>query len=111
GTRCRHGSVPFRVDDALALARNVVHVLRDLRAFHLPRAQPPTQLAHELGLVVPALHVALREHAPAGVAGQLPADLDAPVLHERAALALLAEAEAFERCEQVHAEAVVGSEY
>ena len=69
------------------------------------------QLADELGLVVPALHVALGEHAAARVAGQLAADLDAPVLHERARLAFLAEAEAFERREQVHAEAVVGGEH
>src|SRR5881628_1631821 len=69
------------------------------------------QLADQLGLVIPALHVALGEHPAAGVARQLAADLDAAALHERAGLALLAEAEPFERGQEVHAEAVVGGEH
>src|SRR5262249_62270948 len=72
------------------------------------RAEAAAELAHQLHLVVPALHVALGEHAAAGVTRQRAAELDAPVLHERARLAFAAEAEALQREEQVHAEAVVG---
>src|SRR5438093_10287796 len=93
------------VDQALALAGDVVDVLRDLGALHLAVSETSAQLPDELGLVVPALHVALGEHAAAGVARKIAADLDAAPLHERAGLAFFAEAEALERRQQVHAEA------
>ena len=86
-------------------------VLGDLGPLHLSLAETAPQLADQLRLVVPALHVALGQHAAAGVARQVAADLDAAPLHERAGLALLAEAEALERGEQVHAEAVVRREH
>src|SRR5690606_12667373 len=79
-------------------------------ALHLPVTQPAAQLAHQFGLVIPALHVALGEHAAAGIARQLAADFDAPALDERPAFTFLAEAEAFQRGQQVHAETVVSGE-
>src|SRR5207245_4772693 len=91
-----------------ALSGDVVDILSDLGALHLPVAETAAQLADQLRLVVPALHVALGEHPAAGVARQLAADLDAAALHERAGLALLAEAEQLERGQEVHAEDVVG---
>src|SRR5262245_9488206 len=104
-------SRPPGVDQALALAGDVVDVLGDLGALHLPVTETTAQLADQLGLVVPALHVALGEHPAAGVARQLAADLDAAAMHERAGLTLLAEAEPFERGQEMYAEAVVGGEY
>src|SRR5207302_1574904 len=89
-------SRPPRVDQALALAGDVVDVLRDLRVLHLARPETAAKLSHELRLMVPALHVALGEHAAARVARQHAADLDTASLDERAALAFLAEAEAFQ---------------
>src|SRR5712691_2053614 len=100
-----------RVDQTLALAGDVVDVLRYLRARHLTAPEAAPQLTDELRLMVPALHVALREHAAARVAWQLPADLDAAVLDERAAPTLGAETETFQRREQVDTEAVVGGEH
>src|SRR5438093_5530676 len=99
------------IDQALALAGDVVDVLRDLGALHLAVSETAPQLADELGLVIPALHVALGEHTAARVARKIAADLDAASLHERSGLALFAEAEALERREQVNAEAVIGGEH
>ena len=77
-------------------------VLADLRALHLALGARVlvTQLADELRLVVPRLHVRLGQHAARGIAGDLTADFDAAALDERAALAGLAEAEAFEVVEE-----------
>src|SRR5215469_7773970 len=104
-------SRPLGVDQALALTGDVVDVLSNLSALNLAPSKATAQLPDELRLVVPALHVALGEHAAARVARKIAADLDPPALHERTGLALLAEAEALERREQVHAEAVVRGEH
>src|SRR5205823_6262568 len=87
-----------RVDQTAGVAAGVADVLRHLGVLDLARAAlvGVAKLAHELDLVVPALQVALGEHAPAGVARNLAADLNAAVLDERPALAFLAVVEALE---------------
>ena len=88
-----------------------MNVLRDFGALDLTLPESAAQLANELGLMVPALHITLREHPAAGIAGQLAANLNPALLHKRATFALLAETETLQRRQQVDAEAVIGSEH
>src|SRR5262249_30995613 len=73
----------------------------------LPVAALVAELAHGFHLVIPPLHVALREMPAAGVDRQPAVEAQAVLARKRHALSRIAETEAFQREQHVTAEAVI----
>ena len=83
-------------------------VVRQVSAsWYLPRSGFAAKLLHRLDHVVEAMDVAFGQEAAMGIERQRAVARDASALHEGAALAFLAEAQAFELHEDAVGEAVV----
>src|SRR5215211_6127854 len=103
----RPPSVRALVDEADDLARDVGDVLDEASVGHLPITGFTPQLPHRLDLVVPALHVALRQVPARGIDGQPAAGANRSAAEIAVDVVVGAEAEAGQGQWHVRAEAVV----
>ena len=77
---------------------------------YLSKARLSSDLPRDLHLMVPALHVALREHAAAGVYGQSASRSEHAGGHEGAPFTFAAEPEPFKSEQDVAGKAIVDME-